>query len=52
MANPNGGVRVVEPAGHRERVASPQSPDKTEHAWNGAQLARELGRVTKTKPAN
>ena len=50
-------MRVAEPAGHRERVARPQTPDKTahrlqhthiEHAWVEPQIACELRRVMKT----
>ena len=69
MARPSGDIRVgalwpmamrvAEPAGHRERVAGPQPPDKIahrlqhteiEHTWFEPQIACELRRVRKTNP--
>ena len=53
-------MRVAEPAGHRERVARPQAPDKTAHrrlqhteierGWVGPQIACELRRGLRTDP--
>ena len=69
MARPSGGMRVGapwpmamrvgEPAGHRERVARPQPPDKTAHRLQHTQIERaglesqtacELRRVMRTNP--
>ncbi len=40
-------MRVGEPAGHRERVARPQSPDKTAHRLQHTQIER-AGRESQT----